>query len=51
MGDKILTSFARPDHPTGSPPRNGKLIESPDSWRKIRKTTAMVYRENVRSWL
>jgi hypothetical protein len=31
------------------PPRNGLLIEGPDSWRKIRETAAILYREDVRA--
>jgi len=29
-------------------PRNGMMIEEPDSWRKIRKTAAILYREDLR---
>lgn len=36
----------RPRYSAGSP-RNGKLIENPDSWRKIRETTATVHRDDV----
>jgi hypothetical protein len=40
-----------PPAPTTPPdrlPRNGELIVKPDSWRKIRETAAILYRENVR---
>jgi hypothetical protein len=46
---KIRTSIARPCHPPDRLPRNGKPIENPDSWRKIRGSAAMIYREDV--WL
>src|SRR5262245_48721124 len=38
---------ARPPHGI-APFGNGELIENPDSWRKVRRTAAIVYREDVR---
>src|SRR5215472_4123932 len=48
--DEKIPDDSRPPRPSReiSPRRIGELIENPDSWRKIRKTTAIVYRENVR---
>src|SRR5215813_5377849 len=37
-----------PTTPRDRPLGNGKLIENPDSWRKVRKTAAAVYRVDVR---
>jgi hypothetical protein len=47
MGKKIPNDCRPPRPPRRIASRNGELIENPDSWRKIRETAAILYRENV----
>jgi hypothetical protein len=49
MGEKIPNDCRPPRLPRRIASRNGELIENPDSWRKIRETAAILYREDVRA--